>query len=136
MRSDVIAPDITSKKQALIARIADQRLLLSGLIAEAQPLIAIADKGLSVIKVVRANAAWIGVGLGLLAPVLLANRRPAARAVLTLTGASALVWIRRGVMAYQAWKQLRKLISERTQPEGRRRLPNEIAEASEPAALR
>ncbi len=58
--------DILTRKARLAERIAGQRARLSEQVESVQPLIRLADKGLSVLRTARAHPGWVAAGVGVL----------------------------------------------------------------------
>lgn len=83
--------ELAERREQLVARIALQRIELSGHLAPWKGVCAVADKGMDAVRFVRRHPAWMA---------------GAAAFVLALRPRKALAWMRRG---WTAWKLIRNL---------------------------
>ena len=89
--------DIPAHKARLAERIAAQRIRLAGQVHDLQPLFSLADRGIAVVKTLRAHPGWTALAFGI---------------VLALKPGRMLRWLRRGAIAWRTWRWARGAISQ------------------------
>lgn len=88
--------EIMARKARLAERIANQREQLAGRLESLQPLLRIADGGVSAARAIRAHPEWAALAAGVF--VVLRPRR-------------TLVWLRRGFWVWRSWKWAKRTLS-------------------------
>lgn len=100
--------DVRVRKSGLTQRIAAQRLSLGTQIHDLQPLFHGADRGLAAVKAVAAAWPWIALAGSLLfvRKLRAPSRLPATRRA----SGSAMIWLRRGLLAWRAWSLVQQAL--------------------------
>ena len=102
--------EVALGKTRISRRIAAQRDRLGRQMEDLQPLFNAADKGMAVARVLRANLPWLGLGLGLVLMLRPSRRRTSAVKTTTMA-ALTLLWLRRGLTAWRAWRWASQVVS-------------------------
>lgn len=89
--------EIVLRKHGLIARCAAQRAAIAGALRDLERPLAIADRGLTIVRFLRSHPLLVGAAV---AAILVARRRTSL-AGLTLAGLLA-----RGVTAWRLWRSI------------------------------
>ena len=94
-------PDILARKARLTERIAGQRAQLAGQLDALQPLFTFADRCTFAAQTLRRHPEWAAAAIGI---------------VIALRPRRSLRWLRRGVIAWRAWKWAQGTLAAYIQP--------------------